>query len=621
MKRKTNINKKHPVKIRTVIADILILFLFFLAAFLILVERWAFSTWSSLDMEEILYELINPIQGTAGEIMNGFYFQVLFPALAIAAAAGIVFLLIFPKKIPSGRFHLKGILSIISLCVIAGAVAVGWRTLDIGTWIRSRNTASSYIEDNYVDPAKTEITFPEKKRNLIYIFLESMEVSSSDKKDGGAFKDDYIPELTQLAQENEDFSGNDSKLNGGISTANTGWTIGAMFAQTSGLPLKVSVDTNSYNFSSFFPNMTALGDILEKEGYNQTLLVGSDITFASRDVYFTDHGNYHLEDYNSMLKDGRIPQGYKVWWGYEDKKLFQFAREDLEKIGNSGQPFNYTMLTVDTHFPDGYVCDLCRNDFGDNQYANVIACSSRQVADFVDWVQQQSWYENTTIIISGDHPTMDSKFSSGIPSSYQRKVYTCYINADAEPADPGRTRIYSTLDNFPTTIAALGAKIDGDRLGLGTNLFSSKDTLIERDGLDKVNRNISQKSSFMDKLAAINKDDLREYDELKKADVQYTVEMQDDGTIKVTADGFSDVRNYIESVYFKIYLPDSGVSSLTLSGTDNGDGTYSAIFDPNTDSLAGNDKYSVQAFASTRIGDGELGARETILLKTLKQSH
>ena len=40
-----------------------------------------------------------------------------------------------------------------------------------------------------MDPSKTKITFPEHKKNLIYIFLESMEISDSDTENGGG-KDD-----------------------------------------------------------------------------------------------------------------------------------------------------------------------------------------------------------------------------------------------------------------------------------------------------------------------------------------------------------------------------------------------------------------------------------------------
>ena len=43
-------------------------------------------------------------------------------------------------------------------------------------------------------------------------------------------------------------------------------------------------------------------------------------------------------------------------------------------------------------------------------------------------------------------------------------------------------REYTTLDLFPTTVAALGVQIEGNKLGLGVNLYSSEPTLIERYG-------------------------------------------------------------------------------------------------------------------------------------------
>ena len=49
-------------------------------------------------------------------------------------------------------------------------------------------------------------------------------------------------------------------------------------------------------------------------------------------------------------------------------------------------------------------------------------------------------------------------------------------------------RTYTTFDAFPTTLAARGADIEGNRLGLGTNLFSSTQTLSERFGVKKEKR-------------------------------------------------------------------------------------------------------------------------------------
>ena len=124
------------------------------------------------------------------------------------------------------------------------------------------------------------------------------------------------------------------------------------------------------------------------------------------------------------------------------------------------------------------VFDKCDDKLGDNQYANVMACSSKQVAEFVEWVQQQDFYENTTIVISGDHPTMDSDFCEDVDESYTRKVYTAYINGGK--AELSNARNYTTMDAFPTTLASIGVEIEGNRLGLGTNLFSSEQTLTER---------------------------------------------------------------------------------------------------------------------------------------------
>ena len=161
------------------------------------------------------------------------------------------------------------------------------------------------------------------------------------------------------------------------------------------------------------------------------------------------------------------------------------------------------MLTVDTHFEDGYVCEQCQNEFGDNQYANVMACSSRQVDAFVKWIQEQPFYENTTIIISGDHLTMDSDFCNDVSDDYERSVYNAFINLPENldtSFEKTHNREFSTMDMFPTTLAALGAEITGEKLGLGVNLFSGVETLTEQCGREKLDKELKKKSTFYDML-------------------------------------------------------------------------------------------------------------------------
>ena len=109
---------------------------------------------------------------------------------------------------------------------------------------------------------------------------------------------------------------------------------------------------------------------------------------------------------------------------------------------------------------------------------------------------------NTTIVITGDHPTMDSDFCEDVPEDYVRKMYTVYINPAAETADPSLRREYTTFDDFPTTLAGLGVEIEGNRLGLGTNLFSDEMTLTELYGTDRMAQELQKKSKLMEEFAA-----------------------------------------------------------------------------------------------------------------------
>lgn len=462
--------------------------------------KWMFKTWTNLTMDELVYHLTAPLEGTNDGMIQEYLDVCAVPAILMLLLVVILFIAWRTKK----RWYVVMGASIIVPIIVSGVSVHGaWNELDVGSFVDGQSTYSSFIDDNYVDPADVALTFPEQKRNLIYIFLESMEMTYADKENGGAFDKNVIPELTELAQENEDFSGEDKELNGGYAMTGATWTMGAMFAHTSGIPLSISIDGNDMNTQEhFFAGAVTLGDILESAGYCQNLMIGSDATFGGRRLYFTEHGNYNIYDYNYASENGLIPPDYRVWWGYEDEKLFSFAKDKLTELSQQSTPFNFTMLTVDTHFEDGYPCELCTDEFGDNQYANVMACSSRQVKELVDWIQQQDFYENTTIVIAGDHPTMDKDFCEDVDDDYTRKVYTTYINPAAE-LETTEKRNYTTFDNFPTTLAALGVKIDGNRLGLGTNLFSSTQTLTERFGIDKMESELKKKSKMMEKLGDI----------------------------------------------------------------------------------------------------------------------
>lgn len=573
--------KEILLKILYWVGEILTVFIAGLSVLLALSVRWMFATWTNLSMDELVYHLTAPLDGTNTDMIWDYVRVCAVPTILVIFFL-ILILIAWRKK---EKVHLfRGIINLVALVGIIVMLGYTWTELGVGDYLKDQNTESKFIEDEYVDPTDVEVVFPEQKRNLIYIFLESMETTYSDVDDGGAFDENVIPELTEIAQTNEDFSGADPKLNGGYSLAGTTWTMGAMFAQTSGLPLNISISANDMDTQdSFFPGVTTLGDILSDAGYTQTLLIGSEAQFGGRKLYFQEHGNYEMEDYSYAIENGLIPSDYKVWWGYEDQKLFEFAKEKLLQLSQGDEPFNLTMLTVDTHFEDGYVCEQCPTEY-DTQYSNVMACSSRQVGEFLKWIQQQDFYENTTIVISGDHPTMDSDYCAEIDQegNYDRRVFTAYINAAAYAQDQ-QERTYSTFDNFPTTLAALGVQIDGDRLGLGTNLFSGTKTLLEEFGNSKVNAELKKKSEFIEKLSAVDKTNdallIRE-GKMNGADADIDMTHVAEGYIPVAVTNVSDsIVNNLQGLVLTVWTEDGQADVTWYELNPDEEGNYAGVID------------------------------------------
>ncbi len=563
---------------------------------------WMMRTWNGLTIEEVIYHLTSPIEGTDRDIIRRFVLNCVLPGAAVIAVAAVVLVILWKKRRRFGRA--AAAICGGTACILAVSLVYLWTSLDVSAYIKNQITDSTFIQDHYVDPADVDLTFPEKKRNLIYIYLESMETTYTDTENGGGFAgENFIPRLTKIAQENEDFSGTDRALDGGSAMHNTTWTVAAMFAQSSGLPLTLPLSNhNAMNTQEeFFPDVTDLGDILEDNGYHNVFLLGSDIEFGGRKLLFTQHGDYTIYDYVYSNETGEIAPDYHVFWGYEDEKLFEHARNHLTELAAGPEPFNLTILTVDTHFEDGYVCRDCGDSHGDNQYGNVINCSDNKVADFVAWVQQQPFYENTTIILSGDHPTMDVDFCNDITEAYNRRTYTAVINSPVSPAEE-KYREYATFDMFPTTLAALGVTIPGNRLGLGANLFSTEQTILEQYGYDYANGELEKHSSFMDELTK-NIDIGQEMDQTRgELSGKVLVHAPNAQTGNVSIQLSINSRHYIAKVTCAVSTLEDGSDKKEYDAGWNADHTFIANINPR-DFASGSTAFDIEIYAADDKGE------------------
>ena len=126
--------------------------------------------------------------------------------------------------------------------------------------------------------------------------------------------------------------------------------------------------------------------------------------------------------------------------------------------------------------------------------------NQKQVVEFVRWIQAQPFYENTTIVLIGDHLSMDQKFFADIDPSYQRTCFNLILNPAPTvrhmPQKRMHNRQWASFDMFPTILSSIGVEIKGDHLGIGTDLFSGKQTLFEEYGVDFVNEELVKGSRF-----------------------------------------------------------------------------------------------------------------------------
>lgn len=483
--------------------------LFFMVPFWETAMHWTFATFP-LDPVLVFAVLGAPLKGSVGGFVKLFLVQALVPVL-------LVFLLSLPALLAvfnHGTFRKVKTKTLLMLCSTALVCVTAAQFLYsvplLGFYSEYKKVTADPIDSefyraNYKAPDSVKITAPEQRRNLILVFLESMESSFTDTATGGIFAENYIPEISRLALDpaHLHFS-KDGKLGGGTDVDGTGWTMGAIVAKTLGIPLYVyNLKNPSVPGPSFLPRAKGLFEILQGFGYNEFFMEGAPGAFSSKDLFFKDHGGLRVHDVNYYEEVGKLPAGYYVFWGYEDAKLFEFAKVELDSLSRLPEPFFFSMLTVDAHYPNGWFdeasCPEFKPDANDlnETYKAVLRCTSKQFGSFFEWLKRQAWFENTTVVLVGDHLFMGQVF---IPEDFKaqalrdstRHWLDVFVNAAKEP--PTRIRRFTSFDILPSVLEAAGFEIEGHALGLGRSLFAAEPTLLEKLGLDSLNSELRKKT-------------------------------------------------------------------------------------------------------------------------------
>ena len=160
----------------------------------------------------------------------------------------------------------------------------------------------------------------------------------------------------------------------------------------------------------------------------------------------------------------------------------------------------FVMITLDTHSPDVYLDKQCEKRFNDRR--DIVRCADDMAAEFLEWLQAQDFYENTTVVVIGDHP--ETGRNHLYPERKNRKIVQFILNP-AENVTAKPHEVWSTIDLAPTILDVLGVESSAEGFGLGRSLVREKPTLYEK-YRDRLSNEMLKSSHLYDTFYHKNKE-------------------------------------------------------------------------------------------------------------------
>lgn len=366
---------------------------------------------------------------------------------------------------------------LVSAVVVGGTTAFA-TTVSLPDYIKA--ATSKYDVGGYY--AKPSVSAGENKRNLVLVYLESGEQTLAD--DELFEKDAFVPlkEATTADkgwQTIEDFQ----QYKGG------GWTMAGIVSTQCGIPLKgtglgggnSSSGTDARNVGdgdvdTYLGGTTCLGDILQDNGYTNVFMGGASSTFAAKKTFLTGHGYSEVLGLSDWRAAGEAEKDFRPDWGLSDERLMANAKDKVDELHanaeQTGQPFNLSVLTLDTHEPV-HIYDYCTVDT-ENVVTSAFHCSMIQVADFVNHMEAQGYLEDTAVVIMGDHlkhMSAGDAFHEQLDHHANRTIFNRIWVPGGTETEP-RAGV-DQLSMFPTILEAAGLSVKDREAGLGVSAYSS----------------------------------------------------------------------------------------------------------------------------------------------------
>lgn len=143
-------------------------------------------------------------------------------------------------------------------------------------------------------------------------------------------------------------------------------------------------------------SLTGITRILNDRGYNSSFWYGGDINFANFKSFVISSGFRQI-----ITMENFDPEDYNSKWGVHDNVLFEMLRDSMKIVR---EPFFRVVLTLSSHEPFEVPMEPVFEGKDDmTKFRNSVYYTDKTVGEFLDWAKQQSWWNNTLVILVADH--------------------------------------------------------------------------------------------------------------------------------------------------------------------------------------------------------------------------
>jgi len=400
------------------------------------------------------------IEGLETEFLQG-TLAALFLTLCFALLAGL------------WAFGARSFLVFTALLV---AINPAFRSL---AWATVMPTVESDLMARFTDPTLT--AEPKATPDLVVIFLEGTDRHFADEAVWG---DLYAP-MREFEAEGISFT-QVGQIEG------TSWSLAGMVATQCGVPVLPKALTYRNNFDkleTFMPSVDCLGDVMGRNGYELSYVVGGDVAFGGIDAFYRSHGFFRLIGMHEQeaIYGADVIAAAKGGWVLDDQLVFETARTEAARLIAQPKPFFLVVETIGPHGRMGILSRRCNDGVSvalSKDVNKVVSCLLEDTYAFVRDAQAAHAKarpgKELRIVILSDHLSHNPNRPEAA-AAYQganTAIFRGGGSAGRVVSKPG-----AMIDIYPTVLDWLDLTVEPHAAGLGRSLLRNAPTVVEVHGI------------------------------------------------------------------------------------------------------------------------------------------